>query len=396
MNPIRSNFRPVHGGSLVPDYSNANRLAMGIAQQIKTEKIQKAEQEEAAQLTQLLSGQRMGEALNDPVSRGRWLELYNKDPDAAAGLMDVWKAGNQLEIQEAATEAKEAQQVYQTLEGLNSRYDMNKAKEFLRQTIIARDIAGKPTDKLKNLLVSSPDDFDAGIQIGKSLAGGAVTVLEPATPITLADGAELRDPTTGRLIAENEDKAPTAMETRGIEAREGALQLDRDKFDRDKNKLSAAAESQLMKAQDRAVESEQASGQMMSMAQEFERMQPESGIFARAYENMKSVSGDEDAVTSLRKRYLNLRNATAVQNLPPGVASDKDIELVMAGFLSDTSNPKEVASFLRGMSKIEKQNAAYETYKANWLSDNGNTRGMLKAWKKEVEAAAERDPLGLR
>jgi len=215
MNPIRSNFRPVHGGSLVPDYSNANRLAMGIAQQIKTEKIQQAEQEEAQQLTQMLSGQRMEEALSNPESRAQWLQLYGVDKDAAAGLMDVWKAGNELEIQQATAEAAEAQHTYKTLEDLTLRFGINESKKFLRETIIERDVAGKPTDKLKNLLVMAPDDYDAGVQTGKALAGGAVTVLSPASPVTLADGAELRDPTTGRLIATNEkDIAPEKPENR--------------------------------------------------------------------------------------------------------------------------------------------------------------------------------------
>jgi len=228
MNPIRSNFRPVHGASLVPDYSNANRLAMGIAQQIKTEKIQQAEQEEAQQLTQMLSGQRMEEALSNPESRAQWLSLYSKDKDAAAGLMDVWKAGNQLEIQQATAEATEAQHTYETLEGLNLRFGINKSKEYLRQTIIERDVAGKPTDKLKNLLVMAPDDYDAGVQTGKALAGGAVTVLSPAEPYTLSEGGKRFDG-NNNLVAENikpielEDERPSITELNGINDDVGKL-----------------------------------------------------------------------------------------------------------------------------------------------------------------------------
>ena len=86
MNPIVSNFRPVDGASLVPDYSNANKLAMGIATQIKEGKVKQAVEEESASLQTALSNQNLEDIMNDPVLKNKLLRLYKIDAGMATGL----------------------------------------------------------------------------------------------------------------------------------------------------------------------------------------------------------------------------------------------------------------------------------------------------------------------
>ena len=45
---------------------------------------------------------------------------------------------------------------------------------------------------------------------------------------------------------------------------------------------------------------------------------------------LKRAFGREDFITEVRKQYQDIKVRSAVSNLPPGVASDKDIQLVLA------------------------------------------------------------------
>ena len=73
-----------------------------------------------------------------------------------------------------------------------------------------------------------------------------------------------------------------------------------------------------------------------------------AGLKGQLGEEWKKLSGAEDALSQARMQFNRIKNTIAVQNLPPGVASDKDIELVMSGFPSDTSNFETVQAVRPG------------------------------------------------
>jgi hypothetical protein len=151
-------------------------------------------------------------------------------------------------------------------------------------------------------------------------------------------------------------------------------------------KLSAASEKALIESQDAAQASDTAVSELLSIATEFDNLPTDTaaGARGRAREFLVGFLGTEDDLTALRRRYNQVKNNQVMQNLPPGVASDKDIEIAMSGFLNDTANPTTAASFLRGLAKIETINGEFNAFKADWISENGNTRGMFKAWKDQL------------
>lgn len=153
--------------------------------------------------------------------------------------------------------------------------------------------------------------------------------------------------------------------------------------------LSPYYQKQLTGYTDNASQSRLNAEKYSLMAEDFEKLDPTSGLAGQAFEFMKQATGSEDAVSELRKEYAKLRASQTVKNLPPGAASDKDIELALSGFPKATSNPEYMASFLRGLEKMQRLEATYNEFKANYLSENGTERGMLEAWKrsqpKEIE-----------
>ena len=113
-----------------------------------------------------------------------------------------------------------------------------------------------------------------------------------------------------------------------------------------------------------------------------------SGAPALIEERWKSLLGNEDEVTLLRANYNAVKNSLVMDNLPPGVASDKDIELALSGFLPATANPEQISSFMRGMAKISDISSKKEFMRAIHLTEN---KGLDSKFQEEWEAYLETD-----
>jgi hypothetical protein len=94
------------------------------------------------------------------------------------------------------------------------------------------------------------------------------------------------------------------------------------------------------------------------------------GRLSSLSEFAKSTIGAEGYETSLRQEYTRLRNSAAIKSLPPGPATDKDIQMALSGFPKDTSNSANIAQFLRGMAKLQDIDAAVANAKTDWLAQN--------------------------
>jgi len=135
-----------------------------------------------------------------------------------------------------------------------------------------------------------------------------------------------------------------------------------------------------------------AADSMDNLATKFETMEIPAGLKGRAYEALKSATGNQNAVTSLRQEYARIRSSQVSKMLPPGAASDKDIALAMSGFPSETGDPKEMASFLRGMSKLSRYDAAANDAKSQWV----NSVGSLGNAKSDIEINGVQVPAGTK
>jgi hypothetical protein len=152
---------------------------------------------------------------------------------------------------------------------------------------------------------------------------------------------------------------------------------------------SSTLDKRLFDVNDAAFKARSSEEQYANIAGQMERELPAAGVGAKWTESLKAITGEEDAVTNLRKQWNNLRVSAAVKNLPPGVASDKDIELVMSAFLPEFANPEAVASFMRGLSKLEKVRGDYHEFEAEYLSSKRTPVGLNKAWREKLNTAPD-------
>jgi len=158
--------------------------------------------------------------------------------------------------------------------------------------------------------------------------------------------------------------------------------------------LSPYHQKQLTKYSDSSVEASALANEFEVMASDFEKLDPIAGGAGAAYEFLKEATGSEDAVSELKRKYLKIRASQLVKNLPPGAASEKDVQLALSGFPKSTANAETMASFMRGLSKLQRFEADYSNFRAEYLSENATERGMLQAWKdrtQESEAKRQRE-----
>jgi myosin heavy subunit len=119
-----------------------------------------------------------------------------------------------------------------------------------------------------------------------------------------------------------------------------------------------------------AAASKQSADQYNDLAKRLEAAGGGYGVFSNASELVKKGLGLQGGMSQLRQEYTRMRNSAAVKSLPPGPATDKDIELALKPFPSDTADAKYMASFLRGMAKLQDIEAAVSNAKTDWLANN--------------------------
>lgn len=118
------------------------------------------------------------------------------------------------------------------------------------------------------------------------------------------------------------------------------------------------------------------------IANRFETLAPQinTGVVGWAGETIKSALGTQDDVTELRQNYRMFKNTQVLALLPPGPASDRDIETFRSGFPDDTANPESIASWLRGRAKLMEAQARIKEHEMSFFANGGKMRD----WPSEV------------
>lgn len=162
---------------------------------------------------------------------------------------------------------------------------------------------------------------------------------------------------------------------------EGAKMFAKDVglIPRDKG-LSSTSEKALIDSQDKFYQSSTQSREYEVLADDYDDSLA-SGSVATFGEFIKGVTGTQDEATELRRRFNKVRLGEALKYLPPGPATDRDVSEAFKGVPKENASPEQVRSFLRGAAKMAKIDAEYQEFKANYISENDNTKGLVKAWK---------------
>lgn len=137
-------------------------------------------------------------------------------------------------------------------------------------------------------------------------------------------------------------------------------------------KLSVNMEKGIETAVNNAIASSNSANSMSALAQQFRAEKPTTGLFGNAQNMFAKLTGSDTTLRDLRIRQNALVNSQVLKFLPPGTATDKDVEIVRQGAPTDMDNPETVARWLDAMANLERRNAQFNEFKAEWMSANGN------------------------
>ena len=119
-----------------------------------------------------------------------------------------------------------------------------------------------------------------------------------------------------------------------------------------------------------AATSKQAANQFNDLASRIESAGGGYGGFSSFNSYLTKAGGFQNGTYDLRQEYTRLRNNAAIKSLPPGPATDKDISLALSGFPTETADARTLASFLRGMAKLQEIDATVANAKTDWVAQN--------------------------
>ncbi len=186
-----------------------------------------------------------------------------------------------------------------------------------------------------------------------------------------------------RLVAEGDPSAEAFGRMIGMSSQEG-------------EKLSPFAEKQVAQSSDEAYSARSSSSRYQSLAERLRSSAASGGLKSTWAEYLKEQTGNQDEITELKKQALEISNSEAIKNLPPGPATDRDIEIAKAPFPTEKSSPEYVANWLETMSRLNEKRAEYAEFKADFIAKNGTVRtkdgvSINQAWK---EMQMKASPIG--
>lgn len=356
-------------------------------------KEQQLAEKQQAQALQEQYARDLQSTLQAPTAQG-FAALTAKYPKQREAFEASWKM---LTDEQKDADFSAGTQAFNAIQ--SGRPDVAKAQ--LDERIAAMKNAGRDTGKL----VQMRDALDRD---PKAVAGQIGLVLSSIDPdkwsktTKTQQGIELHPLEVAEKRAGiQKTGADIANINSQISERAQRLGLDRDKLQTDvemrlteigakQTELGEGAKKLVNDAVVASTAGEAAAANMTDLADRFEREGGGYGGISGLSEWVAKTTGQQDYKTSLRDQYVRIRNSTALRNLPPGPATDKDIELARQGMPPETADAKYIASFLRGAAKIERMNAQLEDAKAQWIGSVG-TLGKPRA---DIEIGGVKVPAG--
>jgi hypothetical protein len=275
------------------------------------------------------------------------------------------------------------------------------AKKILDDRITAYENSGMDTTDLVSLrsqLDNNPDAVEAGL--GLTMASlnpegwGKIASEERSSkmaPYELGKAkaesgikqVEARYAPEREFLQSNQTRAETRNVNSQISERSRRFGLDEDRFhsevDEKLNKMAKEATTLgpdatklLNESVVNSIAADQSAGRLEGLAGQLEEVGGGYGAVSTAGEWLKKVGGFQNGMTDIRNEYARIRNSEAIKTLPPGPATDKDIELALQGIPGTSADSGTIVRFLRGMAKLSRVTAIGETAKSEWVNSVGN------------------------
>jgi hypothetical protein len=241
------------------------------------------------------------------------------------------------------------------------------APEALRKAAADADAAVADATTAQATAANAPQKAAADAALAKATAERAIVQAKYAEQVEIAglnktnwDIKNLRSQISDRSARLNLDTQKTAAD---VAEKMSSIQARLTEIPAESRKL-------INESATLASTSKQAAVQFNDLARRIEAAEGGKGATTTATEWFAKQFGRQDEWTQIRNEYTRVRNTAAIKSLPPGVATDKDIELALKGIPPENANAATLGSFLRGLAKMQDIDSSINNAKTDWLSQN--------------------------
>ncbi len=180
----------------------------------------------------------------------------------------------------------------------------------------------------------------------------------------------------------NHRKAADEQKTRELNIREDENETDALIAANQASALDSRSKAAVREAAKESRDQRRLTTEIRNIANEFARVEVVSGVAGDMIEHWKKLTGTQDEVTALKTKFNQIKNNMVMEALPPGVASDKDIEMAMTGFPADTWPAEQLSEYMKGMAKLSALASAEAEARSIYLSENsGIDAGFEAHWR---------------
>jgi hypothetical protein len=163
------------------------------------------------------------------------------------------------------------------------------------------------------------------------------------------------------------------------------LDIQRLAAEQRKTELGAADKKYIRQVGDEADVAGSQVSTLLGLANDYSRTRPMGGVGGKAMDKWKATFGTQDEVSRIKTQFQSVVNTNIINSLPPGVASDKDIEMAKSGYMNNSWSAEQIEEFLRGQAKLSAFVAEKKNAKAKWVSDRGgDSSGFNEHWREII------------
>ncbi|MDN7648288.1 hypothetical protein QZM40_10355 [Burkholderia multivorans] len=248
----------------------------------------------------------------------------------------------------------------------------------VKQTDVANQLATRKLDQQQQ-----QQQFDNGLAARKQL-------WEEGKPISVGADQSLyaRNPDGSyKPVVQAQPSVARTTDMLGPDGRTYTVQLDRSgnqigapllKSDPFSGPLSESQQKYVNDAQNAALTARQTYQNTVALANQLANA-PDfaSGAAGTFNDFLTKITGNKDAGQQLRGQLAQFVNSTILNQLPPGAASDKDIQLVRNGTPADNASKETWQAYLSAVGRVQQAAAVAAQMRADYLTANRGSLGPL-------------------
>ncbi|MCO1461215.1 hypothetical protein L0Y93_06215 [Burkholderia multivorans] len=248
----------------------------------------------------------------------------------------------------------------------------------VKQTDAANQLATRKLDQQQQ-----QQQFDNGLAARKQL-------WEEGKPISVGADQSLyaRNPDGSyKPVVQAQPSVARTADVIGPDGRTYTVQLDRSgnqigapllKSDPFSGPLSESQQKYVNDAQNAALTARQTYQNTVALANQLANA-PDfaSGAAGTFNDFLTKITGNKDAGQQLRGQLAQFVNSTILNQLPPGAASDKDIQLVRNGTPADNASKETWQAYLSAVGRVQQAAAVAAQMRADYLTANRGSLGPL-------------------